>query len=354
MLRARWGVVTAILQERPGAVEVDVDLPGGPGRALAYPALTGPLHPGDRVLLNTTAVHLGLGTGGLHFVMAVDRPSPIKPEAGGGHIVKLRYTPLQHTVTTVEETLPEALDACAGLDGMPVVTAGLHSQVAAIAAAIHWAAPAARIAYVMPDAAALPLPLSRLVAQLREAGLLHATLTCGQAFGGDLEAVSLPSALVAARAVAGAHVAIVAQGPGNAGTGTRLGFSGIAQADWINTAHCLGATPIAAVRLSFADPRPRHQGVSHHSLTVLGTFALCSAVVPLPLLPAAQAEHIGSQIAVLHGKHRMEVHDGEPALLLLERLGVSVATMGRAMAQDRAFFLAAAAAGMAAAARVHH
>ncbi|MBI3947409.1 MAG: DUF3866 family protein [Armatimonadetes bacterium] len=328
------------------------DAPEESEPALAYPAITGPVAPGDRVLVNTTAVRLGLGTGGLHFIMAVDRPSPGADGEPGAHLVKLRYTPAQHTVAVVEESpLAEQMEAAPGLEGMPVVAAELHSQVAAIAAGARAAAPAARIAYIMPDAAALPLGLSRLVPRLKETGLIDRTITCGQAFGGDLEAVSLPSALQAAHAL-GAGVAIVAQGPGNAGTGTRLGYSGIAQADWLNAAHALGGIPIAALRLSFADPRPRHQGISHHTLTVLGTFCLCRAVVPLPALPAGQMARVGSQLAPLRERHLLEAHEGAPALALLERLGVNVTTMGRSMAVERAFFLAAGAAGAAAAGRL--
>ena len=36
-----------------------------------FPDLTGTCQIGDRVILNTTAITLGLGTGGSHFVMGV-------------------------------------------------------------------------------------------------------------------------------------------------------------------------------------------------------------------------------------------------------------------------------------------
>jgi len=54
----------------------------------------------------------------------------------------------------------------------------------------------------MTDAGALPLALSDLVADLCGAGLLAGAITAGQAFGGDLEAVGVPSALVLAATVA--------------------------------------------------------------------------------------------------------------------------------------------------------
>src|ERR1700744_4279771 len=72
MITWRNGTVSGMRREWTGAVELDVAVdgaPGGPGergqvRALAYPALTGRPQPGDRVLLNTTALDLKLGTGG--------------------------------------------------------------------------------------------------------------------------------------------------------------------------------------------------------------------------------------------------------------------------------------------------
>ena len=72
MIRLRRGSVVRILRERPGALELEVEVEGATERALAYPALSGPVEPGSRVVLNTTAVRLGLGTGGLHFVISVD------------------------------------------------------------------------------------------------------------------------------------------------------------------------------------------------------------------------------------------------------------------------------------------
>src|SRR5881628_514067 len=100
MIRIRRATVLAVLQERPGAVEVSVDVeeaPGEPGRvravAIAYPALVGAVAPGDRVVLNTTAVSLGLGTGGAHFVVAVEGSTGGGIEPGSGRTMKLRYTP---------------------------------------------------------------------------------------------------------------------------------------------------------------------------------------------------------------------------------------------------------------------
>src|SRR5262249_57442186 len=77
------------------------------------------------------------------------------------------------------------------------------------------AASSPRVCYVMQDGGALPAWFSRTVAGLRAAGWLAATVTTGQSFGGDLEAVTVHTGLLAARHVAGADVAVVTQGPGH-------------------------------------------------------------------------------------------------------------------------------------------
>jgi hypothetical protein len=229
--------------------------------------------------------------------------------------------------------------------GMPVVCCGLHSQIPLVAAAIKEAHPTARVAYCMTDSAALPLALSDLVPACAAAGLLDVTITCGQAFGGDLEAVTLHSGLVAARLVAAADVAIIANGPGVIGTGSALGHGGIAQGEAINAAFAVGGRPVAVLRVSFADARERHRGVSHHTLTALSRIALAPCTVAVPLLPAdpqARIEHDLGSGGVWRRHQRVDAGD---AARLPDTRGVECRTMGRTPLDDPAFFAAAAAAG---------
>jgi hypothetical protein len=219
------------------------------------------------------------------------------------------------------------------------------------AAAGARAAGAARIAYVMTDGAALPGALSRLVPRLREAGLLDGWITCGQAFGGELEAITLWSGLLAAVEVLGADVVVVADGPGNLGSDTTWGVSALSSGQALDAVEALGGRPVAALRVSFADPRPRHRGVSHHSRTILGRVANCRANVVVPALEGSERETVWDALRAerLEERHQLVEADGRPAVDLLERSGVEVTTMGRAMADDPAFFLAAGAAGIVAA-----
>ncbi len=428
MITWRNGTVVQVRREWPGAVELEVavsavagpadgEAPGpapeqaleqaleqAPGhapelvRALAYPALTGRPGPGDRVLLNTTALDLRLGTGGYALVAAM--PDRLPPDRSGpGHLVKARYTPLQTIVLGADEQgspYHETLRDAADVAGMPVVVADLHSALAPVLAGLYAAAdqdaadrdaadrdaadqdraghPPAhgalppgtggatadepvhsgalrtapgglRVVYVMTDGGALPAWFSRTCATLREAGWLAGTVTVGQAFGGDLEAVTLHTGLLAARHVLDADVAVVAQGPGNLGTGTRWGFSGVAAGEAINAVAALGGRPVAVLRVSEADPRERHRGVSHHSLTSYGRVALASAAVVVPELPGEFGAQITAQAEPLGARHalvRVPVAGLDEALA---RCPAPLSTMGRGLAEDRAYFLAAAAAG---------
>src|SRR3984893_14033054 len=157
----------------------------------------------------------------------------------------------------------------------------------------------------MLDGGALPAWFSRTAAALRVAGWLAATVTVGQAFGGDLEAVTVHTGLLAARHVLGADVAVVAQGPGNLGTGTRWGFSGVACGEAVNAAAVLGGRPVASLRISDADPRQRHRGISHHSLTAYGRVALASADVVVPALDGDLGAQVAAQAAGLAGRHTL-------------------------------------------------
>jgi hypothetical protein len=234
------------------------------------------------------------------------------------------------------------------LFGLPVVVADLHSSLPAVIAGIRAARPDAVVAYVMTDGGALPAGFSRTAAGLRSAGWLAATVTVGQAFGGDLEAVTVHTGLLAARLVVRADVAVVTQGPGNLGTGTRWGFSGVSAGEAINAAGVLRGRPVACLRISVADARERHRGVSHHSLTAYGRVALMAADVVVPVLPGPFGERVRAQATALgapEGRHQLVEVGVDGLRAALEASPVRLSTMGRGLDDDEPAFLAAAAAG---------
>ncbi|MBW3615367.1 MAG: DUF3866 family protein [Actinobacteria bacterium] len=314
----RTATVEEILSERPGLQRV---LAGG-DRAYVLTQLVGPVRPGDPVVLNTTAVELGLGTGGWHVVhwnLARQEWS----QRGPGHVLKLRYTSLQVDTGAEEETV----GAPSSLDGMPVVACGLHSQVAGVAVVVKHLRPRARLAYLMTDGAALPLALSDLVHDLRQAGLLDLTISTGHAFGGDVEAVNVHSGLALARHL-GADAVIAGIGPGVVGTGTRLGHTGLDVVTILDATSALGGTAILAERVSEGDPRERHRGVSHHT----DTARELTSATPLDTAAALdQTPDVGA---------------------LLAARGLRVTSMGRGPEEDPVFFQWCGAAGVVAARQV--
>jgi hypothetical protein len=336
--------VSAVLEERTGLQRVDTDA----GRAYVLTDLIGPVTVGDHVIVNTTAVELGLGTGGWHVVhWNLSRDEWRRP--GPGHVMKLRYTSLQTDTGTVEELDAGALAEADDLDAMPVVACGLHSQVPCVAAAIKHVAPSARVAYVMTDGAALPMALSDLVAAMCDDGLIDVTFTAGQAFGGQHESVNVPSALVAARRATGADVAIVAMGPGVAGTATKLGYSALEMGPELDTVDLLGGRPIAALRFSLADPRLRHQGVSHHTRTALALATRARVSIGVPRGQWEERVMADLDATGLLERHRVVTVDDPIVPGLLAARGMRVTSMGRGPEDDPGFYAVAGAAGTLAA-----
>jgi hypothetical protein len=324
-----------------------VDIDNTAVDAIAYVDLVGIPQIGDDVLLNTDALARGLGTGGYAMVVALPGRFP-SDRSGSGHLVKARYTPLQVTVLGVDEQesadhalLRDAHD----LEGMPVVVADLHSALPAVIAGVRADRPGTRVAYVMTDGGALPLTFSKTVAELVEASWLAGTVTVGQAYGGDLEAVTLHSGLLAAHLVLRVDLAVVTQGPGNLGTDTRWGFSGVAAGEAINAAGALGGRPVASLRISAVDSRPRHRGISHHSLTAYGRVALSPADVVVPELPGQFGVDVRAQAAALARRHHLVDVAVDGLADALAQSPTRLSTMGRGLDEDLAYFLAAAAAG---------
>ncbi|MBV8984271.1 MAG: DUF3866 family protein [Acidimicrobiia bacterium] len=322
----KTGTVTKLLSERPGLQRVEVD-----GRkAYVLTQLIGPVREGDRVVVNTTAVELGLGTGGwdvVHWNLERDEWT----EPGASHEMKLRYTSLQ--VDTGMTTPPKRrIEA-----GAPMVACFLHSQVAAVAAAFKHTAPDASLAYVMTEGGALPLAISDLVADLLRIGWIDVTATAGQAFGGQREAVNVAHAL---HLTVDCDAVVVGMGPGSLGTDTVFGFSGLEVASVLNLG-VLGRDAIVALRWSDSDPRERHHGLSHHAVTAL---KLVPEPVIVPVPKGAPRPKIGN--------HEVVEVDVPDVGALFKDAGLDVRTMGRTPDEDPGFFAYAAAAGVMAAQRV--
>jgi hypothetical protein len=182
--------------------------------------------------------------------------------------------------------------------------------------------------------------LSDLVDGLRREGVLTGTITAGNAFGGDLEAVTVPSALTLARHRLGADAIIVAMGPGVTGTASAFGTTAVEVASILDYAAALDGRPIMTLRVSSGDPRPRHRGVSHHSITAL---ELCRSSVAVAI-----ADEVPSLAADLE-RHSIELVEPPDMAQLVRASDLPLTTMGRGPDEDVAFFRASGAAGALAA-----
>ncbi|MEC9488074.1 MAG: DUF3866 family protein [Halanaerobium sp.] len=361
---AKRARVLNILDRRAGLWIIAVEVEGKEEKAVHFPLFWGQIAAGDEVFLNVTAAQLGLGSGGYHFVAGIAGQTGEATEGEGlqqvngkqglergqGHIMKLRYTPLQFARMSVEEPASpyhQLLAKGSDAGGLPVIIGELHSMLAPVVIALRERSPAARIAYIMPDSGALPLKFSELVQELSRRYGLTATITTGHAFGGELEAVNVYSALLAASKVLRADYVVMAMGPGIVGTGTRLGFSGLDQADWLNAAEKLGCLPLLIPRISQADTRERHRGLSHHSRTVLEcTFARAYlAVDPAWFEPGGAISSAGDDLEWLQGLpgHKIWYRRWNDELESALQEGADLLhSMGRTYQDDPIFFRAPA------------
>jgi hypothetical protein len=347
-----------------GEQRLTVELAGAqteaPRAAVADTALTGPCVAGDEVIVNVEALDLGLGSGGFDIVHVNLTRGLDAPGAVGRHVMKLNYTSLQHTVMPVER------DAALRVPlERPVAVLALHGQLAALAWAFSRARPAGSLGYVQTAGGALPGGHSRTVAALREASVLAGHITAGPAFGGDGEAVTTAGALHHGLGELGWDAAVCGPGPGIVGSSSRLGHGGLVALDSAHIALALGCPTLLVARMSSADTRERHRGISHHTLTVLDLLLEPVTVA----LPAGMRSPVGSELRAGLGAVFGKAPGNRPALALdVERparitrhdwrrakvdlpayaaSGLPAQTMGRGIAEDPLFFGAALAGGAA-------
>jgi hypothetical protein len=307
-LALRRGTVVAV-----DGTRLLVEVAGEERPAVSYPELTGPNEVGDDVVVNVAARDLALGSGGFD-VVHVNLTRGLEGEGiPGAHVMKLNYTSLQHAVEPVEAAEIELPVE------KPVAVFFLHAQLPCIA----WEArDRGRVGYVQTWGGALPGSHSRVVAELLERGLLAGHVCAGASFGGQHDAVTTIGGIHAGLTELGWDAAIVGPGPGILGSATALGHGGMAALDNAHAALSLGCRTILVPRMSTGDARPRHWGVSHHTLTV--------------------EELLLRDVEVAHPADE----DLEGYLAS----GLPATTMGRTADEDPTFFLAALAGGRALAA----
>jgi Protein of unknown function (DUF3866) len=354
-----------------------IALEGERRAAISDVGLLGESRVGDEVIVNVQARDLGLGSGGFDVVHVNLTRGLSADGAPGAHVMKLNYTSLQHAVAPVEdsrtgaphgeERAEERRQAGEELSlplEKPVAVLALHGQLPAVAWAFARALPGARLGFVQTPGGALPGGHSRVVRALRERGLLAGHLTAGASYGGEGEAVTSAGALHHGLRTLGWDAAVCGPGPGIVGSSSPLGHGGLHALDSAHTALALGAATLLVARMSSGDNRPRHRGISHHTLTVLDLL-LEPVTVALPAgirspagadLRARLGSVFGSpgarakpQLELdVHRPARMARHDWRRAPVELPAYlasGLPAQTMGRALVEDPLFFGAALAGG---------
>jgi hypothetical protein len=396
MLKLRRAIVIDAGPSESGPEQqLVIELGGGERRpAIADVALLGRAEVGDELVVNVQARDLGLGSGGFDIVHVNLTRGLAGDGADGGNVMKLNYTSLQHTVDPVEEDPRTGVHATRGLveDGgvggagrvlvppigalrQPVAVLALHGQLAAVAWAFAQAFPGSRLGYIQTAGGALPGGHSRVVRSLRERGLLAGHLTAGAAFGGEGEAVTTVGALHHGLRVLGWDAAVCGPGPGIVGSSSPLGHGGMSALDSAHAALALGAPTLLVARMSSGDPRARHRGISHHTLTVLDLLlepvtvalpagmrspvgaALLAGLRPVGLGAvfggALPSRPIGNRPALeldVERPARITRHDWRRATVDLPAYAAAdlpAETMGRGLTEDPLFFGAALAAGTA-------
>jgi Protein of unknown function (DUF3866) len=366
--------------------ELAISIEGERRPAVADVGLIGRSQVGDELIVNVQARDLGLGSGGFD-VVHVNLTRGLSGEGRpGAHVMKLNYTSLQHAVQPLDDTLDETLSD-ASHDGArpgehkhaaeqlrsplegPVAVLALHGQLAAVAWAFAESNPDATLGYVQTPGGALPGGHSRVVRELRERGLLAGHITAGAAYGGEGESVSTAGALHYGLHTLGWDAAVCGPGPGIVGSGSPLGHGGMHALNSAHTALALGAPTLIVARMSSADPRSRHRGISHHTLTVLDlllepvTVALPAGIrspvgadlraglssVLRSTSPSSSTQRARPQLELdVDRPARMARHDWRrapvdmPAYL---RSALPAETMGRALLEDPLFFGTALAGG---------
>jgi hypothetical protein len=167
-------------------------------------------------------------------------------------------------------------------------------------------------------------------------------LTAAPAYGGEGEAISTIGAIEHGLDELGWAAVVCGPGPGIIGSASALGHGGMAALDSAHAAAALGCEVVLCPRMSSGDERPRHRGLSHHSLTVL-LLLLVPVTVPLPEAAPGLDELMGETDPGPRSGHRVTRRSVDLAGYAAS--GLPSRTMGRSIGEDELFFAAALAAG---------
>src|SRR5699024_9779401 len=96
-----------------------------------------------------------------------------------GHIMKMRYTPFQVAIQSMEEQgspYHKRIKDFKSLNDMPIIVGSLHSMLAPAVAFLKYYNPQLNITYIMSDGASLPISISKSVRELKQKRLIDHTI----------------------------------------------------------------------------------------------------------------------------------------------------------------------------------
>lgn len=288
---------------------------------------------GQEVLVNTTARKLKLGTGGYDYIVPTDSFC----NSSKGHIMKLRYTPLQFSVLTEEEKNPDLFNRVPNFNDLIIVVCELHSMLLPICLYLKEFDRNTKIAAIINDWGMLNAKLSNNLRFLKENYFIDYVITCQEAFNGDFECINEINSLVFSQNL-DTQIAIISPLPGIVGTGTKFGFSAYKAINVIEDISRFGGKVIFPIRVSKTENRERHKFISHHSLTIL---SYVNASVEIPIFEFQDKLFFTKVFKNLNNyktKHILVTIDRINDKVI-EKYKPLLKTMGRGFDEDREYFL---------------
>ena len=204
-----------------------------------------------------------------------------------------------------------------------------------------------KISCIITDHGALPVFFSKNIRTLKSLGLLDASISIGNAYGGDYECVNIYTGLQMALNVLKTDVVIITMGPGILGTNTPFGFSSLDMGFYVNFISKSGGKVLYIPRISFKDSRMRHYGISHHTLNILAHIIDVPIPLVFPIINMKKVKFIIHQLKEhkLLEKYSIIFNNGKDILHVLKQFNLNPDTMGRDVMKDKDFFYALGAVG---------
>ncbi|EYE87443.1 hypothetical protein Q428_13295 [Fervidicella metallireducens AeB] len=341
MLNLEQGVVKNIILQRDGVQFLEVEVNEKCEVALNYINHTGICRTGDRVVLNTIALRMSLGTGGYHFVYynLSNKNNDVDFNKSSGHIIKMKYTPYQFKVKTIEEVdiFKKYFDSPVDLSSKKILIAKLHSMIAPGACVLKYKQSDCKISFIYCYGGSLEAKFSNTLSELKEKKIIDNVITCGECYGGDYESVNIFTAIIFAFKILRSDYVIISCGPGIAGTSTFYGFSSLELVFAAYAVNLMGNVPIVIPRVSFADKRDRHYGISLQSIAFLKCI---NFPVYFPLYSSIGGEIISKQIKThdIFLKHHVRYINNSCVREAMAYYKVNGVSMGRRYDDDPAYF----------------